>query len=149
MVFPTFFNLSLNLVIKSSWFEPQLAPSLVFADCIELFHLAYKEYNQSDSDIDHLVMSMCRVFYCVVGRWCLLWWVSILWNINEHYKHQSFPLPLLPHSQKSSLLAQYQSCLHGSFTFFYLSLIPLSFSPFTFIWAHLWGLVKWLKVQFI
>ena len=32
MVFPTFLNLSLNLVIRSSWSEPQSAPSLVFAD---------------------------------------------------------------------------------------------------------------------
>ena len=39
MVFPTFFNLSLNLAIRSSWFEPQSAPGLVFADCIELLHL--------------------------------------------------------------------------------------------------------------
>ena len=27
-----------------------------------------KEYNQSDFGVDHLVMSMCRVFSCVVGR---------------------------------------------------------------------------------
>ena len=39
MVFPTFFNLSLNLAIRSSRSEPQSAPSLVFADCIELLHL--------------------------------------------------------------------------------------------------------------
>ena len=37
--FPTSFNLSLNLAIRSSWSEPQSAPSLVFADCIELLHL--------------------------------------------------------------------------------------------------------------
>ena len=30
MVFPTFLNLSLNLVIRSSWSEPQSAPGLVF-----------------------------------------------------------------------------------------------------------------------
>ena len=135
--------------MRSWWSEPQSAPVLFLLTVYSFFIFAYKEYNQSDSNIDHLEISRCRVFYCVVGRWCLLWWVSILWNINEHYKYQSFPLPLLPHSQKSSLLAQYQSCPHGSFSFFYLSLIPLSFSPFTFIWAHLWGLVKWLKVQFI
>ena len=35
MVFPTFFNLSLNLAIRSSLSEPQSAPGLVFADCIE------------------------------------------------------------------------------------------------------------------
>ena len=39
VVFPTFFNLSLNLAIRSSWSEPQSAPGLVFADCIELLHL--------------------------------------------------------------------------------------------------------------
>ena len=39
VVFPTFFNLSLNLAIRSSWSEPQSAPSLVFADCIERLHL--------------------------------------------------------------------------------------------------------------
>ena len=39
MVFPTFFNLSLNLAIRSSRSEPQSAPGLVFADCIELLHL--------------------------------------------------------------------------------------------------------------
>ena len=27
-----------------------------------------KEYNQSDFGVDHLVISMCRVFSCVVGR---------------------------------------------------------------------------------
>ena len=32
-----------------------------------------KEYNQSDFAIEHLVMSTCRVFSCVVGRGCLLW----------------------------------------------------------------------------
>ena len=37
--FHTFFNLSLNLAIRISWSEPQSAPSLVFADCIKLFHL--------------------------------------------------------------------------------------------------------------
>ena len=39
MVFPTFFNLSLNLTIRSLWSEPQSASSLVFAVCIELLHL--------------------------------------------------------------------------------------------------------------
>ena len=39
VVFPTFFNLSLNFATRSSWSEPQSAPSLVFADYIELLHL--------------------------------------------------------------------------------------------------------------
>ena len=78
VVFPTFFNLSLNLAIRSSWSEPQSAPSLAFADCIELLHLWCKEYNQSNFIVDHLVISMRRVFSCVVGRGCLLWPVSSL-----------------------------------------------------------------------
>ena len=78
MVFPTFFNLSLNFAISSLWSEVQSAPGLVFADCIEPLHTSCKEYNQSDFGIDHLVMSMCRVFTCVVGRGCFLWPVGSL-----------------------------------------------------------------------
>jgi len=39
VVFPTFFNLSLNFAIRGSWSEPQSAPCHVFVDCIELLHL--------------------------------------------------------------------------------------------------------------
>ena len=39
VVFSTFFNFSLNLAIRSSWSDPQSAPGLAFADCIELLHL--------------------------------------------------------------------------------------------------------------
>ena len=67
MVFLTFFNISLNLAIRSSQSEPQLTPSLVFADCMEL-HLQSKVYNQSDVNIDHLAMSTCTVFSCVVDE---------------------------------------------------------------------------------
>ena len=35
MVFPSFFNLSLNLAIRSSGSEPQSAPDLVLADSID------------------------------------------------------------------------------------------------------------------
>ena len=35
VVFPTFFNLSLNLAIRSSWSEPQLVPGLVLVTVIE------------------------------------------------------------------------------------------------------------------
>ena len=74
VVFLTFFNLSLNLTIRSSWSEPQSALGFVFADCIYSFSIfGCKEYNQSNFSVDHLVMSMCRVFFCVVGRGCLLW----------------------------------------------------------------------------
>ena len=39
VVLPTFFNLSLNLAISSSWSEPQSVPGPVFADYIQLIHL--------------------------------------------------------------------------------------------------------------
>ena len=74
LVFATFINLILNFAKRSSWSKPQSAPGLVFADCLELFHLwLQREYNQSDFGIDHLVMSMCRAISYVAGRGCLLW----------------------------------------------------------------------------
>ena len=39
MVFPTFFNLSLNLAIRSSWSVPQSAPGHVFCWLCTLIHL--------------------------------------------------------------------------------------------------------------
>ena len=52
--------------------EPQSAPGLVFADCIECLHLWLQIYNQSDFSVDHLAMAMCRVVFCGVERVCLL-----------------------------------------------------------------------------
>ena len=77
VVFPTFFNLSLKLSIRSSWSEQQSAPSLVFADSIELLYLWLQRIHQSDFSIDHLVM-LCVVFSCVVEILCLLWPVCSL-----------------------------------------------------------------------
>ena len=62
----------MNLAIRSSSSEAQSAPGLVFVDSIELLHLGCKEHKQSDFSIDNLVISMCRVFSCVVVRGCLL-----------------------------------------------------------------------------
>ena len=81
MVFSTFFNFSLILVIRSSWSEPQSTPGLVFAGCMSFSIFGCNEYNQSDFGVDHLVMSMCRVFSCVVGRGCFLWPVHSLGKI--------------------------------------------------------------------
>ena len=78
MVVSTVFDFSLNLVRRSSWSEPQSAPGLVFADCIELLHLWLQRYKQSDFGVGHLVMYMCRVFSCVVRSGCLLWPVRSL-----------------------------------------------------------------------
>ena len=67
MLFPTFFNLKLNLPISSSLLEPQSAPSLVVADSLELFH-----------HIRNLI-SVLAVWWCtcvessLVGRGSLPW----------------------------------------------------------------------------
>ena len=78
MVFPTFFNIRLNLAISSSWSEPQTSSNLVFADCKELLYLQLQKYNQFDFDIDHWMMSMCSIFSCIVELGCLLWPVCSL-----------------------------------------------------------------------
>ena len=75
MTFPTFFNLSLNFAIRSSWSEPQ-SPQLqvLFLLTIQSFsNFGCKEHNQSYFSIDHLVMSICRVVSSVFGKGCLLW----------------------------------------------------------------------------
>ena len=70
MVFPTFFNLHLNLGIRCSWSEPQLGTShSLVAETVSSFSIfGCKEYNQSDFGVDPLVMSMCRVFSCCWKR---------------------------------------------------------------------------------
>ena len=42
------------------------------------FIFSFKECNQYDFSIDHLVTSLCWVVSCVVGRACLLWLVHSL-----------------------------------------------------------------------
>ena len=69
MIFPTFFNFSLNLVIRNSWSDPQSALTLVFLT-VYFLHLWLQKYNQSDFGIDHRVMSMYRVRSMYR---CLLW----------------------------------------------------------------------------
>ena len=81
----------------------QSAPGLVFADCIELLHFGCKEYNQSDFGVGHLVMSMCRVFSCIVGRGCLTtsnlpWFMDLTFQVPLQYsslQHRTLlPLPV-------------------------------------------------------
>ena len=62
----------------------------------ELFLLTIfgcKEYNQSDFGVDHMLMSMCRVFSCVVGRGCLLWAVHFLGKNSVSLCPASFRIP--------------------------------------------------------
>ena len=44
VVYPIFFNLSLNFAIRNSWPESQITPGLVFADCIELLQPWLQKY---------------------------------------------------------------------------------------------------------
>ena len=46
--------------------DPQSTPGLVFADCVQFSIFGYRECNQFDFGIDHLVMSMCKIISCVV-----------------------------------------------------------------------------------
>ena len=56
MGFPTFFNLSLNLAIRSSWSEPQSAPGLILTGCVEHLHLRKIFIYASESE-SHSVVS--------------------------------------------------------------------------------------------
>ena len=72
MVFPTLFKSEFCNNDSQVLLGPQSGPGIVFADSIEFPHFGCKEYNQSDVSVDPLVMHMCRVIYCVIGRGCLL-----------------------------------------------------------------------------
>ena len=59
--------------------RPTVSSWSCFLLTVESFFIfGCKEYNQSDFGINHVVMSMCRVFSCVVGRGHLLWPVRSL-----------------------------------------------------------------------
>ena len=127
MVFPTFFNFSLNLAIRNSWSEPQSSPGLAYAD-FSIF--GCKEYNQSDFSIDYLVMSMCRVFSCIVGRGCLLWPVCSLGKTLLDFDLLHFVLQ-----------GQFCLLLQVSLDFLLLHSSPLSWNRHIFCMLVLKGLV--------
>ena len=83
VVFPTFFNLSLNFTIRSSWSEPRSAPSLFFfffADCVELLHIWLQRIESIWFWYYNLMRSMCRAVFYVVGREHLLWPLCSFWK---------------------------------------------------------------------
>ena len=78
MVYPTFLSFSLNFSIIHD-LSHSSGSSLVFADYYRVSpSLAALNIISPIFGIEHLVMSLCRVFSCVVGRWCLLWPVHSL-----------------------------------------------------------------------
>ena len=63
-----FFNLSLNFAIRVHDLSHSQLLVLFLLMVWSFSSFGYKEYNPSDFGVDHLVMSMCRVFSCVVGK---------------------------------------------------------------------------------
>ena len=73
--FTCFLQFKREFCKENSWSEPQTVPGHV-KTTLTLWSFSIfgcKEYNQSDFGVDHLVMSMCRVVSCGVGRGCVLW----------------------------------------------------------------------------
>ena len=66
------------LCLKDVWYSFLPIPVLFWLTVYSFSIFGYKEHNQFDFVIDHLVLSMCRVFSCVIGRGCLLWPVCSL-----------------------------------------------------------------------
>ena len=58
-----------------------------------LMHFGCKEYNQSDFGVDHLVMSMCRVFSCVVGKMVFSMISAFSWQNSVSLCPASFCTP--------------------------------------------------------
>ena len=98
------------------------------------------EYNQPDFSIDHLVMSMCRVFSCVVWRGCLLWPVCSLGKT------------LLAFALLHSILQGQICLLLQAFLDFYFC-IPTTIMKTTSFWVlvlkHLVGLPRTIQIQLL
>ena len=90
----------------------------------------YKECNQSEFGIDHLVMSMCKVVSCVVEKGGSLWLVDSLGRILLTFALLHFVL-------------QGQTCLlfQASLDFLFLHSNPLSWKGHLFLLLVLEGLV--------
>ena len=73
-----------------------------------------KESNQSDFVIDQLVMSMCRIVSCVVGKGCLLW---PMWSLDK----TRLVFALL------YFILQSQTCLLLQVSFYLLLCIPIPY----------------------
>ena len=82
MVFPTFFNFSLNLAIRSSWSEPQ-SPLVLFLLTVYSFSVfGCKEYNQSDFGVDHWRVNMSQMLFFIIlmTQWSQYLYTTIVWS---------------------------------------------------------------------
>ena len=85
MVFPTFFNLSLNLVIRSSWSEPQSAPNLVFVDYIELLMTNLDiTFKSRDITLPTKVRLVKAMVFSVVMYGCESWTIKKAECLRTH-----------------------------------------------------------------
>ena len=102
MVFPTFFNFSLNLAIRSSWCESQSAPGLVFADCIELLLkviwilLIYKGHTCLSYCISNRMrMALIRFVISCMSQ-CVSFYDITLHTLTNSFNNHVRYLPLSP-----------------------------------------------------
>ena len=112
------------------------------------FIFGCKKYNQSDFGIDHLMMSTCRVVFCVVRRGCLLWPVCSLSKTLLAFALLHFylraNLPVTPGKSWLSTTA-IQSYMMKKTSFFmsfswhdYTVIEYASHLDYTVTWLHKW-----------
>ena len=82
LFFLVFYSLSWILLWKANDLRHSQVQALFLLTVYSFCIFGSKEYSQSDFSIDHLVMSMCIVVSCVVGRGCLLWLACFLGRIQ-------------------------------------------------------------------
>ena len=83
MVIPTFFSLSLNFTIRSSWSEPQSAPDLIFADCVELLLDNVKTFGILNLfSIFWLRKHLCNIISKTLFRTVQVHFYLALWSIT-------------------------------------------------------------------
>ena len=101
VVFPTFFNLSLNLGIRSSWSEPQSAPGLVLADCIEFLHLwlqriqstSFWYWPSGDAHVLSLLLCYWKIVFAMTS--VFFWQNSVsLWPASFCIPRPNLPITL-------------------------------------------------------
>ena len=136
-----------HFFVISSWFESQSAPGLFLFFFWTIYSFSVfgcKQYNQSDFGVNHLVMSMCTVFSCVVGKWCLLWPVCSLDRTLLAFSLLHFVLQaqtcLLLWVSLDFLLLHYSSLWWKGHLFLVLVLEGLELFDFSFLSISGWGI---------
>ena len=82
MVFPAFFSLNWMFLWEADDLSHSQLQVLFLLTVYIFFIFGYKECNQFDFGIGHLVMSMCKVISCVIEKGYLLWSMYCLGRIQ-------------------------------------------------------------------